>query len=206
MEKCRSCNTPYAEGGDGFDGECPTCADHTELVRLIQVKKASPEARAAVRKCLVAQLGLFDAARELEMALEGEEGEIDGIRDLVEQACAGLQGPEDINEQVIAALLDLALPTPVVTGGILATFVPQAWMRDNLLTVEPQGPTEFDVTEAVLAMGREAALALRDEYGDTDEFQKYAPMWARNWSGPFRIEIADSIQDYFDRQDEQEAQ
>jgi predicted nucleic acid-binding Zn-ribbon protein len=25
--KCRTCGERYAEGGDGFDGECPSCAD-----------------------------------------------------------------------------------------------------------------------------------------------------------------------------------
>lgn len=27
---CRTCGEPYEEGGDGFDGECPSCADKTD--------------------------------------------------------------------------------------------------------------------------------------------------------------------------------
>lgn len=26
---CRTCGDPYSEFGDGWDGECPTCADRT---------------------------------------------------------------------------------------------------------------------------------------------------------------------------------
>ena len=29
-EGCRSCGRSYPEGGDGYDGECPDCADKTE--------------------------------------------------------------------------------------------------------------------------------------------------------------------------------
>lgn len=27
---CRTCFEPYADNGDGWDGECPICADRTE--------------------------------------------------------------------------------------------------------------------------------------------------------------------------------
>lgn len=27
---CRTCGEPYKEGGDGWDGECPDCADKTD--------------------------------------------------------------------------------------------------------------------------------------------------------------------------------
>lgn len=30
MANCRSCGTPYSLYGDGFDGECPDCADKTD--------------------------------------------------------------------------------------------------------------------------------------------------------------------------------
>jgi hypothetical protein len=29
-EVCRTCGDLYAEGGDGFDDECPECADRTD--------------------------------------------------------------------------------------------------------------------------------------------------------------------------------
>ena len=27
---CRTCNEPYTDGGDGYDGRCPGCADAAE--------------------------------------------------------------------------------------------------------------------------------------------------------------------------------
>lgn len=29
MESCRTCGAKYPEAGDGWDGECPDCADRT---------------------------------------------------------------------------------------------------------------------------------------------------------------------------------
>lgn len=34
-ERCRTCNEPYDGAGDGWDGECPDCADITEAARVI---------------------------------------------------------------------------------------------------------------------------------------------------------------------------
>jgi hypothetical protein len=33
-EYCRTCSEPYDGHGDGYDGECPSCADKTEAKRL----------------------------------------------------------------------------------------------------------------------------------------------------------------------------
>ena len=205
--KCRTCGVPYDGCGDGWDGECGDCADRTQSVRLAVEAKANPAVRVAARKCLAAQLALFDATREVEQAIEGEGGEIDGLRDLVEQFCCGL-GLEDadgITEAHIDTLLDEAVPTPVLLGGVIATFVPQAWVNDLAVRAEPKGPVEFDVTEVILAMGREKALALQDDQYETDDLRAHGPKWMREWDGPFRVEVADSIQAYFDRQDELEA-
>lgn len=82
---------------------------------------------------------------------------------------------------------------------ITAKFHPQAWVHDYALDVDAEGPTEWDVTEAVLAMGREKALALADDDYDTDylRFVPNAPKWIREWNGPFYVEVADSIHEYF---------
>ena len=34
VEECRECGLTYPEGGDGYDGRCPDCADQAEAVRL----------------------------------------------------------------------------------------------------------------------------------------------------------------------------
>lgn len=31
MNRCRTCGDKYADAGDGWDGECPECADRTYL-------------------------------------------------------------------------------------------------------------------------------------------------------------------------------
>jgi len=83
---------------------------------------------------------------------------------------------------------------------IKATFVPQAWMNDQAIEVDAEGETVFDVTHLVLAMGREMALAIRDnrESSDIMASAETAPEWVRKWQGPYRIEVQDSIQAYFE--------
>ncbi len=93
---------------------------------------------------------------------------------------------------------DTALPR------ILATFRPQAWINDYATTVDPEGETTWDVTEEVLALSRDAALAIRDDQDESDEFRfsKNAPAWVRDWGGPFVVEVEDAIRQYYDAVDE----
>ncbi len=81
---------------------------------------------------------------------------------------------------------------------IIARFQPQAWANDNALDVDPEGPTEWDVTDSILEMGKRKALALDDDDG-TDILRELlsAPEWVRNWSGPFYVIVADSIAEYY---------
>jgi len=37
---CNSCGDPYSEGGDGYDGECPNCADITLILEALEVGDA----------------------------------------------------------------------------------------------------------------------------------------------------------------------
>jgi hypothetical protein len=87
----------------------------------------------------------------------------------------------------------------MVTKRIIATFHPQAWIRDYAVFVDPEGETDFDVTDVILAMPREKALALEDDQYDSDRLREApnAPAWIKNWSGPFYIEVEQSIADYF---------
>lgn len=82
---------------------------------------------------------------------------------------------------------------------IIARFHPQAWINNHAVEVDPEGPVEWDVTEAIMVMGREQALNLRDDDYPSDElrFTENAPQWVREWSGPFWVEVADSIKAYF---------
>jgi len=105
MEKCRTCGDRYHEGGDGFDGECPNCADRTDKKLRASRSLANPLVRAAARECLQARQVLTVAHLKLEKALtlEGDAFE-DEVRDIVEQFCAGLPDAE-ITEETIDRLL-----------------------------------------------------------------------------------------------------
>mgnify|MGYP001597314909 CR=1 FL=1 len=58
---------------------------------------------------------------------------------------------------------------------IIAEFVPQAWVNDYAVTVDPEGETEFDVTDRIVAMGREAALKIKDDDYPSDHLRDLAP-------------------------------
>jgi hypothetical protein len=70
---------------------------------------------------------------------------------------------------------------------ILATFHPQAWQND------------YDVTDEILAMGKEKAVALKDDQYETDalRYAKAAPKWVQDWNGPFYVEVAEAVEEYF---------
>lgn len=82
---------------------------------------------------------------------------------------------------------------------ILARFHPEAWINDEAVEVDPEGPTTWDVTEHICAMPREVALALRDNRENTDALCELpnVPEWIRNWNGPYRVEVQESIAEYF---------
>jgi hypothetical protein len=94
-----------------------------------------------------------------------------------------------------------ATPTPAVAPAkrITATFIPQAWINDYAVVVDPVGDTQFDVTECVIALGKTRALALQDDQHDSDTLREApsAPQWIKDWSGPFAIAVQDSIAAYY---------
>lgn len=82
----------------------------------------------------------------------------------------------------------------------VATFDPQAWMNDYALSVDPEGDTDWDCTEAVREfVGADGGLMkpfrlmnYGDDYLDNDDILKSdpaAPEWVREWSGPFTITV-----------------
>lgn len=90
-----------------------------------------------------------------------------------------------------------------------ARFFPEAWVRDQAVEVDPEGETQWDVTEHVLAhrdywedmMREESALTgssstveLEWSEGvmDRDDLLRSdsnAPAWIREWNGPFTIRV-----------------
>lgn len=83
---------------------------------------------------------------------------------------------------------------------IIARFHPQAWINDYAVEVDPEGETEFDVTPEILVFDRATALEIKDDDYDSDDlrFATAAPKWVQGWSGPFWIEVADSIVEHYD--------
>lgn len=83
---------------------------------------------------------------------------------------------------------------------IIARFHPQAWVNDYAVAVDPEGPVEFDVTDAIRRRGKEEALAIRDDDYESDSLRyvKTAPQWIQEWSGPFYVEVAQQIADFYE--------
>lgn len=83
---------------------------------------------------------------------------------------------------------------------IVATFHPQAWQNDYAIPADPNGPVTADVTEDFLARYNDDEIAgMRDDSYDSDEIRELpnAPQWWKDWSGPFWIEIRQSLDEYF---------
>jgi len=77
---------------------------------------------------------------------------------------------------------------------ILAKFVPQVWINDYAVDVD-DGAVEFDCTEQILRMGREAALQIRDDQYESDDLVPSEIL--DKHSEPFRVEVQAAIQAYF---------
>jgi len=80
---------------------------------------------------------------------------------------------------------------------VIAHFQPQAWINDN--AVEIDGAHRFDVTEQIVAMGREKALQIEDCQDTSDElWHAYVvgdPTQEHN--GPFAVTVAEAIKEFF---------
>ena len=80
-----------------------------------------------------------------------------------------------------------------MTRRIQARFVPQAWIRAYAVDID--GTVEFDCTDQIVQMGKEAALQIRDDQYESEDL---VPSEIRDrHSGPFRVEVQAAIQAYF---------
>lgn len=65
---------------------------------------------------------------------------------------------------------------------ITVEFVPQAWINDYAVNVDPEGPTTWEVP---VEMVRDVEP---DQYESDDlRFHENAPEWVKEWSGPFYV-------------------
>jgi hypothetical protein len=85
---------------------------------------------------------------------------------------------------------------------VIGIFQPQAWIRDYAEDID--GRETFDCTEKIVKMGREAALAIED---NRDESFDLIPrdILKRHENMPYRVEVEDAIEAYFDELDTQAA-
>ncbi len=76
---------------------------------------------------------------------------------------------------------------------MVAVFTPQAWVRDNAIDVDVEGPAEWDVTEffGLLTYGERARMLSENGDGDRDWLKEdpAAPQWVQTWQGPFEIHL-----------------
>lgn len=71
-----------------------------------------------------------------------------------------------------------------------AVFTPQAWVNGWPIEVDPEGPTEWDVTAAIAGPKFNGVVPRADDYPSDDlRFEANAPQWVKDWSGPFYIEV-----------------
>lgn len=83
---------------------------------------------------------------------------------------------------------DRAAPQTVVLR-----FMPQAWIRDDAVAVDPEHPDTWDVPLSLLLERFPTVQDWNDEASERDDMrlEGNAPAWVRNWSGPFEIELVD---------------
>lgn len=75
--------------------------------------------------------------------------------------------------------------------GIIATFIPQAWINDNATDID--GRTEIHVTKSVLAMPLHSIRLLQDNHDSSDVLVE----GLHRHGGPFRVEVTESICEFF---------
>lgn len=76
----------------------------------------------------------------------------------------------------------------------ICTFHGQAWINDY---AQETFTEEFDATDAILAMGKEAALQLRDDQYESDALVPPS-LLERNGENPYWIECREAIREFFD--------
>jgi hypothetical protein len=86
------------------------------------------------------------------------------------------------------------IPPQLPGKRIIARYVPQAWVNGYAMDID--GEAIFDVTETILAMPESERAALRDESLAADHLVPEHIL--RNHNGPFRVEIEDAVEEYFE--------
>lgn len=113
--------------------------------------------------------------------------------------------PETLWRQHRAASLyskDVALTLEPPSGTVwtparcIAKFQPQAWVNDNAVDID--GVTEFDITNQVLALGRETSLKIKDTSSEADElwFNSKDHKYVKH-DGPFMVTAQEAVKAFW---------
>ena len=81
---------------------------------------------------------------------------------------------------------------------VIARFQPQAWINDYATDID--GAYRFDVTDMIVAMGKEEALKLEDNRDASDNLWH---KWVvdhpdQDHDGPFYVEVHEAIRAFFE--------
>ena len=72
---------------------------------------------------------------------------------------------------------------------VTVRFLPQAWVNDYAITVDPVGPATFTVPAGDARDADGDWLEDHSDASDRLRTHEHAPEWIRDWSGPFDVEI-----------------
>lgn len=79
-----------------------------------------------------------------------------------------------------------------MTAKLKCTFIPQVWVRDTAMEVNPEGEQSWIMTmlEVEELTGHAGTEDLDEDPFQRDElrFSREAPSWVKDWSGPFEVE------------------
>jgi hypothetical protein len=79
-----------------------------------------------------------------------------------------------------------------MTVRYIADFSPEAWIRDQAIPVDPEGPTEWETHFDGLTDEAKNRILSHEDGLDNDDLLKddpAAPEWVREWRGPFSIHV-----------------
>jgi len=178
----------YASERAAHIGACDIVLDYLEYVD-----------EPTTRKEIVKAISGHDYGKAMDLYSEGTQEAFEIVeREIAELDDSYLDKPQAKAHTQI--LEDDSASSAVEKKRITAKFRPQGWVNDDAIDLDPEGPTDFDVTDVVLAMGKDKALKLEDNSCETDVLRELpnAPKWIRDWSGPFVVEVEDAIRSYFE--------
>lgn len=185
---------------------CGACHDAFELGQVNSDKDTSSVDDVELT---VAQINFFEAEIRNEQSGGVSPATLDSALESLEQApddiIVGWADDDTVNDDTVwdfvesiedlrgdlggDTTLDSLLPEPADGGHgdfVELEFVPQVWVNDTAMRVDPPGKATFKVPI-------ELVRGVRHYSYDSDALRDHpnCPKWAQDWDGPFEVEIPD---------------